>query len=314
MSTTQIASAHRRTGDVRRAARRGSLTHPPLLGLALVLPAFCFIAVFVLAPLVVAVGISLTDFPLIGSFRFIGLANYTSALTDPTFGAALLYTLIYTAVVTLPILVLGYLLAVLVRRRRPGSTLLRTIAFLPYVVGLTTLSFFLVLEAQPGSGAVNIVLHALRITDGQTAWLVSGPLATGLVCVLVVWAASGLTMVLLMSGMQGIPADVYESASMDGAGWWQAERNITVPLLRRTIALSLIISVIGSFLAFNQFFILTAGGPGDATTTVVLYLYNKAFVQLQLGAASAESILLIAVIAVVTGMQFLLLRARGAAA
>ncbi|WP_022881923.1 carbohydrate ABC transporter permease [Gryllotalpicola ginsengisoli] len=290
--------------------RRGPLTHPGGTGLALVLPVVAFVAVFVLAPLVVAVYISLTDFPLIGSYRFIGLTNYLSALTDPAFGHALLYTLIYTAIVTVPILVLGYVLAVLVRRRRRGSTVLRTILFVPYVVGLTTLSFFLVLEAQPGSGAVNIVLRALHITDGQTAWLVSGPLATGLICVLVVWAASGLTMVLLMSGMQGIPADVYESAAMDGATWWQAERQITIPMVRRTIALSLIISVIGSFLAFNQFFILTAGGPGAATTTAVLQIYNKAFVQLQLGAASAESILLIIVTGIITAVQFWLLRDR----
>ena len=290
--------------------RRGSITHPRGTGIALVLPAVVFVAVFVLVPLLVAICISLTDFPLIGSYRFIGLSNYISALTDPAFGHALLYTLIYTAIVTLPILVLGYVLAVLVRRRRKGSTLLRTLLFIPYVVGLTTLSFFLVLEAQPGSGAVNIVLRALHITDGQTAWLVSGPLATGLICVLVVWAVSGLTMVLLMSGMQGIPADVYESAAMDGATWWQAERRITIPMLRRTIVLSLIISVIGSFLAFNQFFILTAGGPGTATTTAVLHIYNKAFVQLQLGAASAESILLIIVTGLITAVQFWLLRER----
>lgn len=302
------ASARPAPGAPAQRRARGSLTHPGGTGLALVLPAVVFVAVFVLAPLVVAIYISLTDFPLIGSYRFIGLTNYISALTDPAFGHALLYTLIYTAIVTLPILVLGYVLAVLVRRRRRGSTVLRTILFIPYVVGLTTLSFFLVLEAQPGSGAVNIVLHALGITDGQTAWLVSGPLATGLICVLVVWAASGLTMVLLMSGMQGIPADVYESAAMDGATWWQAERRITIPMLRRTIVLSLIISVIGSFLAFNQFFILTAGGPGTATTTAVLHIYNKAFVQLQLGAASAESVLLIIVTGLITAVQFWLLR------
>ncbi|MFC4243957.1 carbohydrate ABC transporter permease [Gryllotalpicola reticulitermitis] len=306
--TLHASARPARSSAPRPRTRAGSLTHPRGVGLALVLPAVAFVTVFVLAPLVVAVYISLTDFPLIGSYRFIGIANYVSALTDPEFLHALLYTLIYTAIVTVPILVLGYVLAVLVRRRRRATTLLRTLLFIPYVVGLTTLSFFLVLEAQPGSGAVNIVLHALGITGGQTAWLVSGPLATGLICTLVVWAASGLTMVLLMSGMQGIPADVYESAAMDGATWWQAERRITIPMLRRTIILSLIISVIGSFLAFNQFFILTQGGPGTATTTAVLHIYNKAFVQLQLGAASAESVLLIIVIAVITAVQFWLLR------
>jgi multiple sugar transport system permease protein len=269
-----------------------------------------FVLVLVFVPLLAAIGISLTNFPLIGSYRFIGLRNYLSALTDPAFGQAILYTLLYTAIVTGPILVLGYLLAVMIRANRRWVKVLRTVLFIPYVVGLSTLSFLLVLEAQPGSGAVNVVLQSLGITDGQTAWLVDGPLATGLICVLVVWGVSGLTMVLLMSGMQGIPTDVYESAELDGAGWWRTERYVTLPLLRRTIALSVIISVIGSFLAFTQFFILTQGGPGSATTTVVMAIYKKAFVQLQLGAATAMSLLLVIIIGLVTAVQFWLLRER----
>jgi multiple sugar transport system permease protein len=219
-----------------------------------------------------------------------------------------LYTLIYTAIVTVPILVLGYALAVLVRAKRRGATLLRTVFFLPYVVGLTTISFLMLLEAQPESGAVNVVLRSLGITDGTTAWLVDGPLATGLICVLVIWGVSGLTMVLLMSSMQGIPREIYESAELDGASWWQTERSITIPMLRRTIALTIIISVIGSFLAFTQFFILTQGGPGSETTTVVMAIYRRAFVDLQLGAATAMSLILVAITGIVTAIQFALLR------
>ncbi len=125
---------------------------------------------------------------------------------------------------------------------------------------------------------------------------------------MIVWAVSGLTMVLLMGGMQGIPRDVYESAEMDGASWWQRERSITIPMLRRTIAMSLVISVIGSLLAFTQFYVLTRGGPGTDTQTVVMYVYQRGFVQLQLGAASALSIVLVVVIGLVTAAQFRLLR------
>ncbi len=285
-----------------------SLTHPPRTGLLLVLPAVIFVSVFVLAPLVVAVYISLTNFPLIGDYRFIGLENYTSAFTDPAFGRSILYTLLYTAIVTLPILVLGYTLAVLVRSNRRGAKVLRTVFFIPYVVGLTTLSFLMVLEAQPDSGMVNLILKTLGLTDGSTAWLVDGTLGTILISVLVVWGVSGLTMMLLMSGMQGIPSDVYESAELDGAGWWRTERYVTLPMVRRTITLSLIISVIGSFLAFTQFFILTQGGPGSQTTTVVMAIYKRAFVQLQLGAATAMSLLLVVIIGLVTAAQFWLLR------
>jgi len=291
-------------------SRRPTLTHPPATGVALVSPALLFVTVFVLAPLVFAVYISMTNWPLIGDYRFVGLDNYAAIAQDSAFWRSVGYTLLYTAIVTLPILVVGYLMAVVVRANRRGSTLLRTIFFLPYVIGLSTLSFLMVLEAQPDSGAVNMLLKALGITDGTTAWLVDGPLATILISVLVIWGVSGLTMVLIAAGMQGIPTELYESAEMDGASWWAREVRITIPMLRRTIAMSLILSVIGSFLAFTQFYVLTQGGPGRETTPIVLYIYQRAFVQLQVGAATALSIVLIIVVGLVSAAQFWLLRER----
>jgi multiple sugar transport system permease protein len=296
------------SGGARR--RAGSLTHPARTGLLLVLPALVFVSFFVLGPLLFAVYMSLTNWPLIGDYELIGFGNYAAIVQDPVFWKSVGYTLLYTAIVTLPILLLGYTLAVVVRSNRRGSRVLRTIFFVPYVIGLTTLSFLMVLEAQPSSGAVNVILRALGITDGTTAWLAQGSLATALICLLVVWAVSGLTMVLLMGGMQGIPRDVYESAEIDGASWWQRERLITIPLLRRFLAMSLIISVIGSLLAFTQFYVLTRGGPGTDTQTVVMYIYQRGFTQLQLGAASALSVVLVLVVGLVTAAQFRLLRER----
>lgn len=294
----------------RRRRRHGTLSHPSRTGFLLVLPAVLFVVVFVVVPLLIAIGIAFTNFPLIGDARFVGLANFATALVDPTLWSAVLYTVVYTAIVTLPILLTGYVLALVVRANRRGSTLLRTVFFLPYVLGLSTLSFMVLLEAQPNSGALDIVLKALGITDGSTAWLVNGPLATGLICGLIIWGVSGLTMVLLMSGMQGIPRELYESAELDGASWWQMERKVTIPLLRRTIAMSVIISVIGSFLGFTQFYILTQGGPGSATTPVVLAIYRRAFVDLQLGNASAMSLILVVLVGIITVVQFVVLRNR----
>jgi multiple sugar transport system permease protein len=291
-------------------SRGRNLTHPPATGVALVSPALLFIAVFVLAPLVFAIYISMTNWPLIGDYNFVGLDNYVAIAQDSAFWRSVGYTLLYTAIVTLPILVVGYLMAVVVRANRRGSTMLRTIFFLPYVIGLSTLSFLTVLEAQPDSGAINMLLRALGFTDGTTAWLADGPLATILISVLVIWGVSGLTMVLLAAGMHGIPAELYESSEIDGASWWDKERRITIPMLRRTIAMSLILSLIGSFLAFTQFYVLTQGGPGRETTPIVLYIYQRAFVQLQVGAATALSIVLIIVVGLVSAAQFWLLRER----
>jgi len=305
----QATAVRRHRGRLGARRRRGgTLTHPTRTAWLLVSPALLFVAVFVLVPLAFAVYISLTNWPLIGSYRFTGLANYRALFRDAAFGHSVLYTLIYTGIVTLPILVVGYLMAVVVRARRPGSTLLRTIFFLPYVIGLSVLSFITVLEAQPDSGAINILLRALGVTEGTTAWLVDAKLATGLICALVVWGVSGLTMMLLLSGMQAVPRDAYESAALDGANWWEQEWHITIPILRRTIAMSLILSVIGSFLAFAQFFILTQGGPGRATTPIVMYVYQRAFVQLQVGAATAASIVLVIVVGLISAAQFWLLR------
>ena len=124
----------------------------------LVAPAIALVTFFALIPLAFAVYISFTNWPLIGEYRFVGADNYVQAVRDPGMWKALRYTLLYTAIVTVPILLLGYGLAVLVRANRRGSTLLRTIFFIPYVVGLTTLSYMLVLEAQPDSGALNRIL------------------------------------------------------------------------------------------------------------------------------------------------------------
>jgi multiple sugar transport system permease protein len=295
---------------VRRHPRGRTPTHRPITGLTLVAPAVLFAVAFVLVPLVFAIYISLTDWPLIGKYHFVGFQNYAQIGDDQTFWHATVYTLTYTAIVTVPILLIGYAMAVFVRENKRGATFFRTIFFLPYVIGLSTLSFLALLELQPGSGAINAVLHGLHITDGQTAWLVNTVPGTAAICVLVVWAVSGLTMMLIMAGMQGIPSDVYESAELDGAGWWDRELRITVPMLRRTIAMSLILSIIGSFLAFNQFYILTQGGPGTSTTTVVMWIYERAFVQLHLGSATALSIVLIVVVALVSAAQFRLLRVK----
>jgi multiple sugar transport system permease protein len=277
-------------------------------GMVLIAPAVALVAVFVLYPLGFAVYISLTNWPLIGPYHFVGGQNYSLLIHDPQFIHSVLFTLLYTAIVTGPIFVLGYAMALLVRSNRRGATFFRTAFFLPFIIGLATESFMALLELQPDSGSVDYVLAKLGLAHADTAWTVDYGLALAAICVFVVWFASGLTMMLLMAGMQGIPTELYEAADVDGGTWWQKETRITLPLLRRNIALALIISVIGSFLAFNQFYILTEGGPGTSTQPVVMWIYEEAFVQYHLGYATAGAIALVIVIAVISAVQFFLLR------
>jgi multiple sugar transport system permease protein len=269
----------------------------------LIAPAVAIVGVFILYPLGFGVYISFTNWPLIGPIHLIGGANYSALIHNTVFIHSIVFTLEYTAIVTVPILVIGYLLAVFVRSNRFGSTFFRTCFFLPFIIGLSTLSFLIYVELQPGFGTVNVLLSKLHIVGINTPWTASTGLALTAICVLVVWFASGLTMMLLMAGMQSIPEQLYESAGIDGASWWQSERMITIPLLRRSIVLSLVISIIGSLLAFNQFFIITDGGPGSSTQSVVMQIYETFNASMSVGSASAMSVVLVVVVGFITFLQ-----------
>jgi multiple sugar transport system permease protein len=283
-----------RSAGARPAARLGRATSRRerahrRTGLLMVVPALLIVVAFFIAPLVFAVYISLTNWPLIGSYHFVGGQNYAAIWHDPIFRQAILFTLAFTAIVTVLTLMVGYGLAVLVRGRIRGIGLFRTLYFLPMVVGVSTLSFMALLEFQPQSGVIDFVLSKLHLVSNSTAWLTSPALSLIGIALLTVWAGSGLT-------------------EVDGAGRWSRERRVVIPLLRRSIALSLIISVISSFLVFNQFYILTEGGPGTSTTTAVLWLYIVGFTQMHLGLATAMSLVVLVVVVAVSAALFYLLR------
>jgi len=309
---TATRSPGRHAGPAgRRRASRGR-RREARSGYLLVLPAIAFVGIFILYPLGYGAFVSFTNYPLIGPYHYVGGANYDALLHNSTFIHSIYFTLEYTAIVTVPILVVGYLLAVFTRSNRFGSTFFRTCFFLPFIVGISTLSFLLEVELQPGFGTINVVLSKLGLAGVDTPWTAKTWLATLAICVFVVWLASGFTMMILMAGMQSIPEHLYESAAVDGATWWECERMITIPLLRRSIALSLVISVIGSLLAFNQFFIITDGGPGSSTQSVVMQIYETFNTSFNVGSSSAMSVVLVAVVGFITFMQFKFLRSEDA--
>jgi multiple sugar transport system permease protein len=291
---------------VRRRKRNAQRRRSARVGRLLVTPACLLVFAFVLFPLGYAVYISLTNWPLIGSYHYIGLENYRNLLHDPQFWHSIRFTGIYTAIVTPPIFLVGYGLAWLLRSNRFGAKVFRTLYFLPFVVGLTAVSFIFTIELQPGSGGVDFLLSKLGLVSSEHVWTYSYGGALVIISVIVVWFASGLTMLILTGGMQSIPRELYEAADVDGATWWSKELRITLPMLRRSIALSLIISVIGSFLAFNQFFIIAQNNSG--LESIVEWIYQTGFENNHLGYATAMAIVLVIVIALVTAFQFWALR------
>lgn len=278
------------------------------MGLALVTPAVVLIVVFFAIPLVLAGWMSLHTWPLLGQIRFTGFDNYVEAFSDRMFGQSLVFTLTYTLIITPVNLIVGYLLAMLVRQRFRGVGFFRTTYFAPVVVGFAASAYIFLTMVQPEVGIIEQFTKAIGI--GYLRWQNDPALATALAVVLVTWKSVGTTMVLFMAMMQSIPEELYESAQLDGAGWWTREARITIPLLRRTVALVVVLLVTGGFLAFEQFYILTQGGPSGQTTTVVLWLFSTAFVRYRLGYSAALSVLVLLLLLVFTVAQLRALRSR----
>jgi multiple sugar transport system permease protein len=286
------------------ATRRRKLT-----GLLYVMPAVIFVLVFVAYPVAQMVRISFTNWSLITPPRDVGLGNFTAALNDAKFWSALGYTLKYTIFITPILMVGGYLLALLVA---PNSRLRRTtraFIFVPVVIGLGVSSLLWVWLFDPTFGPINKFLMDLGLIDKPILWLgVDTDRSTWSIITSVTWKVLGFGMILFVAAIQAIPSEINEATMVDGASFWQRTRRVTVPLTRRTILLVTLVSVIGSLLAFDQFYIMTAGQPFNETATAVFYIYLNSFPYLHLGYGAALSMILAAIILVFTVVQMILTR------
>ncbi len=277
-------------------------------GLIYIAPAMALVTVFFVVPVLFTVWMSFHNWPLLGQPSWIGLGNYIRMATDTRFLAALSFTAYYTIIVTIAIFALAFPLALFVERQRRGVGVYRTIFFLPVVVGLATASLLWVWLANVDAGLFTPILRALGVTGRSANLLATFDGAFATIIVMVVWKIVGFTMIILLTGLQSIPSDLIEAARIDGANAWQRFRYLTLPLMRRTLALALILSVTGSVLAFDQFYIMTSGGPQNRMISVVYYIFNQSFVSFHLGYGSALSIALLAILVALSVIQLWLLR------
>ena len=269
-------------------------------------PALLFVAVFVLIPLGQLVATSLSDRSLLGGGKFIGFANYWRIWNDSSFWRALEFTAKYTLVLT-PILIgLGFALALLTVDNTPLKRLTRTIVFLPVVIGLSSSSllWFWLLDEQVG--LLNKLLVDLHLIREPIVWFATADLAFWAVVISITWKVVGFGMVLFIAGIQSINPDILEAALMDGASYWGRVRLIILPLTRRVLLLTTLVSAIGSMLAFDQFYIMTSGGPRGQTFTAVYWIYQNSFISFKLGYGAALSIVLTVIILVFSTMQIAL--------
>jgi multiple sugar transport system permease protein len=292
------------------APSRASAARRPVTGWLFVAPTALVVAGLFLVPLGILVYMSFTDWPLLASPTPNGLDNYQRLGDDDLFIGAITFTLLYTAITTVVLFLVAFALVAISNSPRRAVRFYRTAYFLPYVVGTAAASTMWWVDSHDQLGVFNQVLKALGLIDHPVGFLETPTKALFTVIALVVWKFVGFQVIVLLVGLQSIPGEYYEAARVDGASTWQRLRFITVPCLKPTLALLTVLSVTGSLLAFDQFYVLTHGGPDNSTVTVVLALYNKAFQSFRLGDAAAEAVVLLVALVVVNVIQLRLLRNR----
>lgn len=284
------------------------------IGLLYVLPALAFVCAFVLYPLGRLIYTSMTNASLLGGEKFIGTANYVKAFNDTTFRSALFFTIKYTIYITPILMGLGFLLALLTAENTRLKQFTRGVVFLPVVIGLGTssLMWFWLFDQQVG--LFNKLLVDLHVISAPIVWFTDAELALWGIIISVTWKVVGFGMILFVASIQAIDKEISEAAMIDGAGYWQRVWRIIVPLSYRTIVLATLISAIGSMLAFEQFYILTSGGPKGLTFTAVYWMYQNSFIFFKLGYGSATAVILTVIIVAAATAQIVLTRRGGARA
>lgn len=271
-------------------------------------PALAFVAAFVLWPLCHLIWLSFTSTSLLGGGAFIGFDNYTRAFGDKSFWKAMTFTLTYTAYLTPILLVLSLSLALLTARNTPLRQVTRTVIFLPVVIGLASSSLLWYWLFDQQVGLFNKLLVDVGILSEPLIWFRKSGTGQLGVMISVVWKVVGFGMILMIAGIQAIGQDVIEASRIDGASAWLRVRRIVIPLAARSILLATLISAIGSMLAFDQFYLMTGGGPRGQTFTTVYWIYQSSFIRFELGYGSALSVILMVIITSGTALQLWLTR------
>lgn len=277
-----------------------------LVGYGFLLPDLLGLGLFVVAPILGAFYISLHDWTGIGDRTWAGVANYETLVTDAAFRESLKITAIYTVCFVPLLFVLSLGLALLVNQGLRLTGFFRSAFFAPFMVSLVVASIVWSFMLQDPAGAINSILGLFGVAPQP--WLGSTRLALASVVLVTLWQSVGYSMILFLTGLQDIPRVYYEAAVIDGAGAWRQFRSITLPLLRPTSVFVLVISLIGALQLFDPIFVMTGGGPAGSTTTAVFYIYETAFEFLQLGYASALSVVLFLLIFVISLVQLRIFR------
>ena len=302
--------------DRRRPRRSKAARREALEGFLFISPWMFGFLFFAAGPVIASLVLSFYKWNIIAPPQFVGVKNYAKMMHDPMIGWSLAVTLKY-ALFSIPLGMMGALgIAMLLNQKLRAIRFYRTAFYVPSVTsGVATLLLWSWLF-HPNLGAINKFLYSLKVP-----WIVNGSLqlihlipnppqwfgdpawALPALIIMGLWGVGG-GMIIYLAGLQGIPEHLYEAALLDGASSWQKFRHVTIPMLSPTIFFNLIMSIIGSFQVFNAAFVMTGGGPSNATMFYAFYLFNNAFVNFRMGYASAMAWLLFLIILAITLVQF----------
>ncbi len=275
---------------------------------AFLFPAVAIMLAFMFIPMVNAILLSLQSWNGLTSSTWVGLGNYQDLLQDPLFLNAFAHTALFVVVTVIFQTVIPLLVAVLLFKGVRGSVFFRTVYFMPTVISLAVSGLLWSIIYDPTNGVLNIVLGKLGLQSLEKPWLADMGTVLPSIMVVSIWQSLGFYLLIFFAGLQGIPRDVYEAASTDGANAWQRFRHVTLPLLAPVITVVVVLNTINGLKAFDQIWVMTAGGPTHASDTLGTYLYYTAFgaygsANPQLGYASAIGVLILVLSAVLSIVQ-----------
>lgn len=271
-----------------------------LYGYLLISPWLIGFLIFTLIPMIASLYLSFTNCELLKQTQWIGLANYNRLVNDKLVGIAL-YNTAYYVFIGVPIrLIFALLLAVLLNQKIRGTTIFRTLFYLPSVTSSVAMALLWIWLFNPDFGLINYMLSLIGVKG--PGWLIDARWSKPALIIMSLWGV-GPTMVIFLAGLQGIPESLYEAAILDGATNFKRFINITIPLLSPVILFNLIIQIIHSFQVFTAAYVMTGGGPVNSTLFYVLYLFRVAFQFLEMGYGSALAWVLFIIILIFTIIQ-----------
>lgn len=274
-----------------------------LKGYLFILPNFIGFFIFMAVPIIMGLVISFTDYNGFNQFNFVGLKNYLTMFEDEYFRVSLKNNIVYTLVTVPGTIVFALMLAMVVKQGIKGSGLFKTMFFLPNITSMVAVGIVWAMIFNPTLGPLNQILRAVGI-ENPPMWISSTDTALGSIMLVAIWKQAGYYMIILLAGLQSIPSQLYEAASIDGAGGIHKFFKITLPMLSPTMFMVTILCIINSFQVFDLVNIMTTGGPGRSTNVLVFRIYQEGFQKLQFGYASAMAYFLFLIVMIVTLIQF----------